>query len=132
MGVEVAKDGEMWNKIVESSPHATIFHKWEWLKIMEKHSTKSIMGKRCKAKLYPLVVLDGETPIGAFPVFYYKRLIKVVFSPPSAVEDLYLGPLVVDYDKLKQSKRESRYLSMIREIDSFIKSELHPLSLIHI
>jgi len=126
MSVEIAKDCELWEEIIRSSTHTTIFHRWDWLKIMEKYSTKKIMGKRYKVKLYPLVVFDGETPIGVFPIFFYKGLVKFVCSPPSAVEDLYLGPVIANYDELKQSKRESRLFSLVKEVDSFISSELNP------
>jgi len=125
MRVDIVRDRGFWDKIVERS-NGTIFHRWGWIKLMEKHSIKKIFRKSCKAKLYPLVIFDGETPIGLFPVFLYKGIVKFVFSPPGGVENLYLGPLIVEYDKLKQSKRESRLLSVIKEVDSFIQSELDP------
>jgi len=126
MGVEIAKDRKLWEEIVKSSTLTTIFHKWDWLKIMEKYSTKRILRRRYKARFYPLVISDGETPIGVFPIFFYKGLAKFVCSPPSAVEDLYLGPVIANYDALKQSKRESRLFSLVKEVDSFIRSELNP------
>ena len=125
MKVDIVKDGDLWDKIVERS-NGTIFHRWEWLKLMERYSIKKIFRKNCKAKLYPLVIFDDETPIGLFPVFLYKSMVKFVFSPPGRVENLYLGPLIVEYDKLKQNKKESRLFSVVKEVDSFIQSELDP------
>ena len=119
------KDAEEWDKLVENSPHGTIFHTWKWLKIMEKHSTKMIFGKRCKSKLYPVIILDGNTSIALFPLFYYKNILKIVSSPPSAVEDYYLGPLSIFDHNMKQSKKEHRLITVIKEIDKYIDSELH-------
>lgn len=119
MNLKIAtdKDAEEWNKLVESSPYGTIFHTWNWLKIVEKHT---------KSKLYPLIGMKGTTPIGVFPLFYQKKkFVKLVFSPPSRALLLYLGPLVVDYDKLKQSKRESILWELYREVHNFSKSELN-------
>lgn len=120
------KDAEEWDALVEASPHGTIFHTWKWLNVMEKHSTKTLLGRKCKGKLYPLVIYDGSTPIGLFPLFYYKNLFKFVQSPPSAVEDLYLGPVLINYNSLSQSKRINRFLLVMTEVDNFIKSELRP------
>lgn len=128
MEIEIAKeeDREEWDKLVEASPHSTIFHTWKWLKIMEKHSwMKTVMKKRVKCKLYPVIGLKGETPIGVFPLFLYNSsLFRMVASPPSKVEVDYLGPLIVNYDKLKQNKRESLFMEFQNAVDEFIVSEL--------
>jgi len=106
-------DSKEWDLIVENSPHGTIFHTWKWLKIVEKHT---------KTKLYPLIGLKGEEPIGIFPLFYYKKLfIKMVFSPPIKALLLYLGPIVVGHDKLKPSKVESNFIEFQKKVDEFIK-----------
>ena len=126
--IEIAKeeDREEWDKLVEASPHSTIFHTWKWLKIMEKYSwMKTVMKKRVKCKLYPVIGLKGETPIGVFPLFLYNSsLFRMVASPPSKVEVDYLGPLIVNYDKLKQNKRESLFMEFQNAVDEFIVSEL--------
>ena len=126
------EDAEEWDSLVDSSIPGTIFHTWKWLRIMEKHTTKKVLGRQCKGKLYPIVIYDGSTPIGLFPLFYYKNLFKFVQSPPSAVEDPYLAPLLVNYDSLSQSKRINRFRLVIKEVDKFIKSELNPtITLFH-
>jgi len=126
MDVEIVKSSKDWDNVLDLSPHTRIFHTWRWLKTMEKHSKKKIMGKRCRAKLYPLVILDGDDAVGVFPVYHYRGPVSFALSPPSGVEDLYLGPLILNYDSLKQSKRESRFFSMVREVDMFIKDEMSP------
>lgn len=91
-------DAKLWDKIVESSPHGTLFHIWKCLKIIEKYS---------KTKLYPVMVFKGTVPIGCIPLFYQKKLwMKLLFSPPPHVALSRLGPVLVNYDELKQHKRE--------------------------
>jgi len=114
---------DKWDAMVEASPHGAIFHTWKWLKIMEKHTG---------SKLYPLIGLKGTTPIGVFPLFYQKKfLIKAVFSPPPNMAIHHLGPLLVDYDNLKQDKKESIFIEFQKQVDDFISSELKP-NYIHI
>ena len=110
------EDAELWDRLVESSPHGTIFHTWKWLKIVEKHTN---------SKLFTLVGYRGEVPVGIFPLFYQKKaFLKMVFSPPPHVAIIYLGPVLVDYGKLKQSKRETNFVEFQKQIDEFIKEEL--------
>ena len=109
---------DRWDTLVESSPHGTIFHTWKWLKIMEKHT---------ESKLYPVIGLKGTTPIGVFPLFYQKNfLVKMMFSPPPHLAMPYLGPALVDYDKLKQGKKESIFIEFQKQVDDFIFSEPKP------
>ena len=108
-------DAEEWDRLVDSSPHGTIFHTWKWLKIAEKHTN---------LKLYPIINYKGTEPIGIIPLFYKKKIIKMVFSPPPYAAIPYLGPVLKDYDKLKEDKRLSFLSDLQREIDNFIFSEL--------
>jgi len=113
--LEITKDKELWDSLVEKSPHGTIFHTWKFLKIVEKHTN---------SKLYPLIGMKGTTPAGIYPLFFQKRFfLKMVFSPPPHVAVPYLGPAFVDYDKLKQSKKESIFVGFQRSVDEFISSE---------
>jgi len=109
---------EEWSKLEENLRDGTIFHTWIWLKIVEKHT---------KSKFYPIIGLKGSTPIGIYPLFYLKNfLFRSVFSPPPWVSVPYLGPAIVDYDKLKQDKKESVFIEFQREVDAFIKSKFKP------
>lgn len=118
--LEIAGEDERdkWDTLVETSPHGTIFHTWEWLKIMEKHM---------KSRLYPVIGLKGTTMIGIYPLFFLKNyFFKSVFSPPPWVSVPYLGPVIADYNKLKQDRKESIFIEFQKEVDYFIKSELKP------
>ena len=113
--IEVANksDSELWNRIIDKSPHGSIFHRWEWLEIAEKYS---------KTRLYPLIAYKGTTPVGAFPVFVKKvGPFRVVFSPPPRLAMPFLGPVIVDYDNLKQNKKETMYHGLVKGFVDFLK-----------
>jgi len=111
-------DLDLWNAIVDASQHGTIFHRWEWLKIAEKHS---------KSKLYPLIGLEGNEPVGILPLFYSRRwLLRMVFSPPLGATIPTLGPILINYGKIKPHKMEHVYQEFHKQVDHFINSELHP------
>ena len=110
------EETEEWDKLVENSPYGTIFHTWEWLKIAEKQTN---------SKLYPLIGYKGTEPVGVYPLFLIKKKgIKLVFSPPSNTLLLYLGPAFVNFDRMKQSRRESLFAEFQTEVDEFVTSEL--------
>ncbi len=116
--LKIADDtnSEEWDDLVEASPHGTLFHTWKFLKIVEKHTS---------SKLYPLIGMKGTTPIGVYPLFLQrKHSIKLVLSPPSGALLLYLGPALLDYDRLKQSKKESTFVDFQKKIDEFLQSEI--------
>ena len=109
-------DSNEWDILVERSPHGTIYHTWKWLKIAEKHTN---------SKLYPIIGYKGTTPIGVFPLFYQRKaLLKMVFSPPPHTAIPYLGPALVDYDKLKQFKKEIIFVVFQKRVDEFINDKL--------
>ena len=121
------EDSELWDELVEGSPHGTIFHNWKFLKIMEKHTRKRMMGTRSRGILYPLLVLKGSTPIGIIPLFYYENFfIKSILSPPLGVECLYLGPLLKEYGTMKQSKKEVVLVQFQKALDEFINTKFKP------
>lgn len=109
-------DAKEWDSIISHSPHGTLFHQWEWLKITEKHT---------RSQLYPFIGLKGSTPIGVFPLFFQKKgPLRMVFSPPPHAALFYLGPVMVDDDMLKQQKREFNYIEFQKSVDAFIKKDL--------
>lgn len=122
MNIEIkiaeASDFEKWNEIVEESNHGTIFHRFEWLQIVENHT---------KSKLYPLIAYDKDRIIGIFPIFLQRKGgLKLVFSPPPKCDIPYLGPVLRDYEDIKQVKKEDLFHEFIAQIDSFIFKEIKP------
>ena len=111
-----SQDAKEWDEINAKSPHGTLFHQWEWLKITEKHT---------QTTLYPLIGIKGSTSIGIFPLFFQKKgPIRMVFSPPPHTALFYLGPVLAGYDTLKQEKREINYIGFQNSVEHFITHEL--------
>jgi len=109
-------DGKEWNAFISESPHGTLFHTWEWLKIAEKHTNM---------KLYPLIGIKHGAPIGVFPLFFQKKgPVHMVFSPPPHGALFYLGPVMTGYDTLKQSTLEKNYSEFQNSCETFIKNDL--------
>lgn len=109
------KDSEFWNKIVNGSINGTLYHTWEWIKIVETNS---------HTKLFPLVFFDRDDnkPFGAIPLFYMNKLgVKMVFSPPPG-SSITLGPILIDKN-YKQHKFELSYLDFQTSIEQFIKKQ---------
>ena len=74
--VNVADEEETkkWDSYVEESSQGSVFHQYDFLKIMEKHSN---------SKLHLLTGYKGDKLIGLFPIFEIsKGPISAVFSPP--------------------------------------------------
>lgn len=106
-------NSQKWNDIINSSVNGTLYHTWEWLRIVEKHSG---------SKLFPLVFFDenDEKPFAAIPLFYMKKFgVKMIFSPPPG-SAITLGPVFVDKG-YKQHKFELAYLDFQANVDDFIK-----------
>jgi len=123
--LKICDDQKEWDSLVEKSPHGTIFHTWKFLKIMENHSKIRVFGNNYRSKLYPMIGLRGSNPIGIYPLFYYDSFfIRYVFSPPLGTGVTYQGPLIVYYDNLKQSKKESYLIDLQKSLDKFITLKL--------
>jgi hypothetical protein len=110
-------DAKEWDSIISKSCHGTLFHSWTWLQLAAKH-THTI--------LYPLIGIKDNTPVAVFPLFYQRKgPIRLVFSPPPSTVMFYLGPVIADYDKMKQEKREKIFIDFQTSVDNFIKNELN-------
>lgn len=115
--IHLADDSEEWDTIISKSPHGTPFHAWDWLKITEKHT---------QTKLYPVMGIKDNSPVGVFPLFFQKKgPLRMVFSPPPHAVIPYLGPVLVESNSFKQENREHRYIDFQNSVDTFIKKDLH-------
>jgi hypothetical protein len=109
-------DAEEWDALNSDSPHGTLFHTWNWLKITEKHT---------HMKLIPLIGTKGGTPIGIFPLFFQKiGPVRMVFSPPPHAGLFYLGPVIAGYNTFNQEKKEIIYHGFQNAVEQFITNEL--------
>jgi hypothetical protein len=115
MGIEIYTpvDSQRWNDLIYRSINGTLYHSWEWLKIVEKHSGY---------KLFTLVYFDDvdNKPFGAFPLFFRQQLgVKMVFSPPPGCA-ITLGPVLISKG-YKQHKFELVHLEFQSAVERFIQ-----------
>lgn len=114
MNLEVFEpaNSKHWDEIVHASKNGTLYHTWEWLKIMEKNSA---------SHLFPLVFFDksDNKPFGAIPLFLKEKLgLKMLFSPPPGTA-VTLGPVLAEKG-YKQHKFEMANLDFQARINEFI------------
>lgn len=116
VSIATQDDAERWDTAVQSALHGTLFHTWKWLKIVEKHTNTT---------LFPLMCYKGTTLVAIYPIFIQdKKFVKLAFSPPSRAYLLYLGPVIIGYESLKQDKKESIFILVQEDVDRFLFSEL--------
>jgi CelD/BcsL family acetyltransferase involved in cellulose biosynthesis len=114
MAVRLIEDRALWDRFVEESPDGSVFHRWEMLRIIERHS-----GYR----LLPYGVCRSDELIALFPVFHKKnRVFGSVFAPPPQSCVPYLGPVMSAASlRAKPSTRESYLQAAVREVDAEIR-----------
>jgi hypothetical protein len=107
MTIEVLADSKRWDEFVDKSRYGMLFHKWDFLKIAEKHTGYT---------LYPYGIYKGSELIAVFPVFVKRHMgMGMVYSPPPRSGIPYLGLVPgPQLDGLKQPRRET-YLQLIME-----------------
>jgi hypothetical protein len=113
MSVKIIDNEGLWDRFVDDSPHGTLFHRWKFLEIVERHSG---------FRLLPYGVYRGSELICVFPVFHksYGGM-RMVFSPPPRTQVPNLGPIMSPkYDGFRQSKKESYLYGAIDEINEEI------------
>ncbi|MDG6258191.1 MAG: GNAT family N-acetyltransferase, partial [Methanomicrobiaceae archaeon] len=116
VSIATKNDAEQWDAAVESAQHGTLFHTWRWLRIVEKHTGTT---------LYPLMCFKGTHLVAIYPVFLRKKgVITIAQSPPGRAYLVYLGPVIANYDALKQNKKETALIAVQKEIDAFLFSTL--------
>lgn len=115
MPAKLINDEETWDKFVDNNPHGTLFHKWKFLKIMEKYSGYT---------LYPYGIYRSNELVCVIPLFFrHEKGLRVVASPPrqSILYVPYLGYLMSPvYDTLKQHKKEYFLDEVFDDMDAAI------------
>ncbi|MDW7731748.1 MAG: GNAT family N-acetyltransferase [Methanolobus sp.] len=98
-------DSQLWDQFIDESPYGTIFHKWDFLRTVEKHTG---------CELYPLGVYITEELICVIPLFLKKiNGIRMVFSPPPQTAIPCLGFVVSPRcDVMKLSKKSLHMYEM--------------------
>lgn len=109
---------ERWDDYVSRSPMGTLFHTDAVLSVLEEHSG---------ARLHRLVGKKGQEVRGVFPLFEVKKgPVRTLFSPPPQLGVPNLGPVLVNYEKLKQRKRERTNRKVVEGALEWIEDEVDP------
>jgi hypothetical protein len=112
------EDYNLWDELVERSPQGTIFHNSDWLKIVERHTN---------SKLYLFAGYLGGEPVAAIPFFYHRKyFFKILSSPIPGNMIQNLGPIIPNYDDLKQDKKEFYFREFQKELNKYIHSKIKP------
>lgn len=110
---KVITDGESWDAFVDASPYGTLFHRWAFIKIMEKHS-----GQR----LFTYGIYAGGELVCILPLFmksYYG--LRMISSPPPKIKATYMGFVLCGrYGTMSQRGREVFLESVTQQIDGIL------------
>ncbi len=110
MVVELCEDKKRWDQFVENSPQGLLFHKWDFLKTVERHS---------KYQFLPYCVYSGKELRCIFPFFTGRdRGLTVMCSPPPIHTQIwYLGPAFdPSVQALKAHARETVFQQVTSEL----------------
>jgi hypothetical protein len=123
MAVELLEDKKRWDQFVEASPQGLLFHKWDFLKTVERHS---------KYRFLPYGVYSGDELRCIFPFFTGRdHGLTVMCSPPPIHTQIwYLGPAFdPSVQALKAHARETVFQQvtgeLCREIDTIAPHFVH-------
>jgi len=110
------KDAGEWNAFIAGSPQGTIFHEWDFITIVAKHT---------RSQIYPLIGSKGGEPVGVLPLFFRKNgPVRMVFSPPPHASLFYMGTALSGSGALRQDQRENIYIEFQNAAEEFIQRTL--------
>ncbi|WP_339106401.1 GNAT family N-acetyltransferase [Haloterrigena salinisoli] len=112
-------DADEWNRYVDRSDGTNPFYRAEALRLQatDTGSTPHL-----------LAGFKGQEPIGIFPVFEYgKGPITGAFSPAPFSWSCYLGPALLNVDKLKQRKADRRTRRFLEGCLAYIDRTISPV-----
>ncbi len=118
-----ANESLLWDSLVDSSPHGTVFHTWDFVSTMAEHSRMKILGKSIRPVFHPLIISSKDEDIGLIPLYEFTLgPIKYIFSPPPSTAVTYLGPCITFHDKMRQSTKEKIQRSFLNAVEGYIGS----------
>jgi hypothetical protein len=111
----VIGDRELWDGFVDASPGSTLFHKWDFLRIVEKHTGY---------KLYPYgIFADGRLRC-VFPLYFRREFgVGIAYSAPPAANLPYLGFVTdLSYDAMGRAENEQFMYGIAGKIDACVSA----------
>src|SRR5450830_329275 len=118
MVVELLEDKERWDQFVENSPQGLLFHKWDFLKTVERHSGHRFL---------PYCVYSGEQLRCIFHFFVGKdHGLTVMNSPlPNNTQIPYLGPA---FDPSVQARRATAKEKIFGQVTDEVCREIEKIA----
>jgi hypothetical protein len=117
MTVELLEDKKRWDQFVETSPQGLLFHKWDFLKTVERHS---------KYRFLPYGVFSGDELVCIFPFFIGRdHGLTVLDSPPPHAQIPYLGPA---FDPGGQARRASTKEKIFAQVTDELCKEIDTIA----
>jgi predicted N-acyltransferase len=109
MQISIIHERDVWDRFIDQSPYGTLFHRWDFLKIVEKHTGYTLL-------TYGMYVKDELACI--FPAFIKtKYKVNVILSPPPRTGIPYMGFVMSSgYDYLTQSGKEISLKEIVQGI----------------
>ncbi|SDK90029.1 lipid II:glycine glycyltransferase FemX [Natronorubrum texcoconense] len=112
-------DADEWNRYVERSDGTNPFFRAEALQLQAEDTGSTA---------HLLAGFKGQEAVGLFPVFEYKKgPITGAFSPAPHSWSCYLGPSLLNVNKLKQRKADRRTKRFLEGCLEWIDREISPL-----
>ncbi len=117
MAVELLEDKKRWDQFVETSPQGLLFHKWDFLKTVERHS---------KYQFLPYCVYSGEHLRCIFPFFIGRDgVLTVMRSPPPHTQSPYLS---IAFDPSVQTLNASAKEKIFEQVTGELCKEIDTIS----
>ena len=113
----VPPNKKRWDQFVEKSPQGLLFHKWDFLKTVERHS---------KYEFLPYCVYSGEELRCIFPLFIRRnRGLTVMNSPPPNTQISYLGPA---FDPSVEARKATPKEKIFEEVTGEVCTEIDKIA----
>lgn len=112
-------DAAEWNRYVERSPTTTPLFRMEAL---TRQATET------GTTFSPLVGFKGQEAVGLFPVFVVQKgPFTAAFSPPPYAWSGYLGPALLNIEKLKRRTADRRIRRFVEGCTAWVDDEYSPI-----
>ena len=119
MVVELLEDKKRWDQFVENSPQGSLFHKWDLLKTLERHS---------QYRFLPYCIYSGDELRCIFPFFIWHDrfgLTNMGSPPPLDTQIFYLGPA---FDPSVQALKASAREKILNQVTDELCTEIDTIA----
>ena len=117
--LDLSTDAHEWNRAVDRSTGTNPFYRSEALTLQAAETGTTV---------HPLAGYKGQEVVGLFPVFTLsKGPLAAAFSPPPRSWSCYLGPAMVNAEKLKRRKVDRRTRRFVEGCLDWLEDTFSPL-----